>query len=160
MQRLTAWLQGRRRDGYASLGTRLSRIFALQALARLGAVCLAIYLFVGWALDDRASDELVRKTDLVRLLLEHGAHEGREDMDSLRGQLDTFFKVHTDLSLTIAAGEGREVLYRSPVASGTHFRRTRQATFDVVAAEGVEQPIPVVPQMDQYPDADLLHQLA
>lgn len=160
MQRLTAWLQGRRRGGHASLGTRLSRIFALQALAGLGAVCLAIYLFVGWALDDRASDELVRKTDLVRLLLEHGAHEGREDMDSLRGQLDTFFKVHTDLSLTIAAREGREVIYRSPVASGTYFRRMRQATFDVAAAEGVEQPIRVVLQMDQSPDDNLLRRLA
>ncbi|MEH3087216.1 MAG: heavy metal sensor histidine kinase [Xylophilus ampelinus] len=152
-----ARLRARGRRPYA-LGQRLARLFALQALVGLGIVCTVVYLATAWALATRADEELARKSDLVRLLLQREVEDAHHDFDELRTQLDAFFRVHRDLSLDLRTSDGSRA-YRSPDAPDFGLRQVREAALDLPVPGMAGGGARVVLRMDQSPDDLLLQRL-
>lgn len=142
-----------------ALGTRLSRLLALQALLGLGIVCFVVYLLTAWALATRADEEIARKTALVQLLLQRSVHEGDHDFGSLGRQFDTLFREYTDISLSLRSHDGT-LSYRSPTAPGFGADQLLEAAFELEAPWVPGGKADVVLRMDQSPDAVLLRRLA
>jgi len=142
-----------------ALGTRLSRLLALQALLGLGAVCVLVYLLTAWALATRADEEIARKTAVVQLLLERSVHEGDHDFSSLGEQFDRLFREYTDISLSLRSRDG-SLDYRSPTSPGFGAYRVREAAFELEASWVPGGRADVLLRMDQSPDAVLLGRLA
>jgi len=158
MRGLRARLAARRARPYA-LGSKLSRQFALQTLLGLGFVCVAVYGAAHWALATRADEEMVRKTALVRLLLQRAVHDRDHDFVSLGVQLDTLFRAHTDIALTVKSTDG-SLSYRSVLPDDFGALQVRESRFTLDAPWIPGGSAQVVLRMDQSPDERLLDRLA
>jgi two-component system heavy metal sensor histidine kinase CusS len=92
-----------------SIERSLSRWFAVQTLAGLSAVCIAIYVVTSWSFQVKQESEFERQSELVRHLIQ----ESRDNPggDGLRHKLDDFFSTHSEISLVLRQGD--EIVYAS-----------------------------------------------
>lgn len=87
-----------------SLRGRLSRWLALQAMAGLGLVCVAVYIVIAWTLAARQDDVLRQKQAAVQHLL--AERRDAHDMDGVRHLLNDFLAGHDELSLRLTDAGG------------------------------------------------------
>ena len=137
-----------------SLRARLLRRLALQSMAGLGVVCVAVYVVIFLTLDQRQNQTLNMKREAVEHLLKEG--RGAHDLDSVRHLLNDFLAGHDELTLSVADNSGH--IFLPP---------QRAASADVK----VERfPVPLPPDLggvgtaslafDQSKDKELLLRLA
>ncbi|WP_431286540.1 hypothetical protein [Roseateles chitinivorans] len=137
-----------------SLRARLLRRLALQSMAGLGVVCVAVYVVIFLTLDQRQNQTLDMKREAVEHLLREG--RGAHDLDSVRHLLNDFLAGHDELTLSVADNSGH--IFLPP---------QRAASADVK----VERfPVPLPPDLggagtaslafDQSKDKELLLRLA
>ncbi len=93
-----------------SLGARLSLALAVQTLAGLGVLSLAIYLAMTLSLAGRERTEIDRKVNLVQHLVAEASSSG--NAAAMYHKLDEFLLSHEDIQLTLFDSEGKES-YRS-----------------------------------------------
>jgi len=87
-----------------SLGRRLSLWLAVQSLAGLAAVCVAVYVTTLLAFDERQGKALADKEMQLRHLLADEAE--MSDTKALRHRLDDFLIGHQDMALTLRRADG------------------------------------------------------
>ena len=100
----------RRTSTTASLRGRLSRWLALQTMAGLGVVGAVVYLVIALTLSQRQHETLTQKQAAVQGLLNEA--RGAHDAADVQHLLNDFLAGHDELSLVVAARDGRE-LYRT-----------------------------------------------
>ncbi|WP_431053020.1 heavy metal sensor histidine kinase [Roseateles sp. L2-2] len=93
-----------------SLRGRLSRWLALQTMAGLGLVGAVVYLVIALTLSQRQHETLTQKQAAVQGLLNEA--RGAHDAADVQHLLNDFLAGHDELSLIVAAHDGRE-LYRT-----------------------------------------------
>ena len=92
------------RSRVGSLGRRLSTWLALQSLAGLSVVCVAVYAVTHVNLEARQIEALTQKQTQVRHLLTEEPLRG--DASTLTHKLDDFFVGHQDLALSLQRPDG------------------------------------------------------
>ncbi|MFM9915646.1 MAG: two-component sensor histidine kinase, partial [Rhizobacter sp.] len=110
-----------------SLGRRLSSWLALQSLAGLAVVCVAVYAVTYVNLAARQLETIAQKETQVRHLLEESTRDG--DVAMLKHKLDDFFIGHQDLALSLQRRDG-SVVYGS-AAAATSPEAARVVRFEV-----------------------------
>lgn len=93
-----------------SIEVSLTRWFAVQTLAGLSIVCIAIYVVTSWSFQVKQESEFERQSELVRHLIQESRNN--PDGDNLRHKLDDFFSTHSEINLVLRQGD--EVVYASP----------------------------------------------
>ncbi|WP_431264593.1 heavy metal sensor histidine kinase [Roseateles chitinivorans] len=91
-----------------SLRFRLLRRLALQSMAGLGVVCIAVYVVIFLTLDQRQDQTLSMKREAVQHLLQEG--RGAHDLESVRHLLNDFLAGHDELTLSVADSTGHVFL--------------------------------------------------
>jgi two-component system heavy metal sensor histidine kinase CusS len=92
-----------------SLGRRLSTWLALQSLAGLSVVCVAVYAVTHMNFEARQIEALTQKQTQVRHLLTEETQRG-DAASTLTHKLDDFFIGHQDLALSLVRPDGRRLL--------------------------------------------------
>jgi two-component system heavy metal sensor histidine kinase CusS len=106
-----------------SLGRRLSTWLALQSLAGLSVVCVAVYAVTHMNFEARQLEALTQKQTQVRHLLTEETQRG-DAASTLTHKLDDFFIGHQDLALTLVRPDGvEESKSGSPALCVTRRRR-------------------------------------
>lgn len=142
------------RSRAGSLGRRLSIWLALQSLAGLSVVCVAVYAVTRMSFDARQAESLAQKQAQVQHLLTEPA--SREDPAVLTHKLDDFFIGHQELSLLLQRPDGSVFYQRTSGASST----MREARFEVAALVPAPLPLTAVLTLDTTDDHQLLRRLA
>jgi two-component system heavy metal sensor histidine kinase CusS len=91
-----------------SLGRRLSSWLALQSLAGLAVVCVAVYAVTYVNLAARQLETIAQKETQVLHLLAESTRDG--DVGMLKHKLDDFFIGHQDLALSLQRPDGSRLL--------------------------------------------------
>lgn len=111
-----------------SLGKRLSLWLALQTLAGLAAICVAVYVAIALGLQLRQTKALEEKAEQVRHLLTEIA--STDGLVTLPHRLDDFLVGHKDMFLTLRRPDG-DMLYQRTLPPGEPHRVTPiQVTVD------------------------------
>ena len=100
----------------------LSTWLALQSLAGLSVVCVAVYAVTHMNLEARQIEALTQKQTQVRHLLTEETQRG--DASTLTHKLDDFFVGHQDLALSLARPDG-SVFYQRAVGASSPGQRAR-----------------------------------
>ena len=140
----------------ASLGRRLSWWLALQALAGLAGVCLAVYLATASSLATRQAESLAQKEILVRHLLEEARSDG--DLENLKHKFDDFFLGHEDLGLSLHRSDGSR-LYRA-ATNASEAPHRREARFELPSPTAPLQRLIATLTLDVGSDRALLQGLS
>ncbi len=143
------------RSRVGSLGRRLSIWLALQSLAGLSVVCVAVYAVTHMNFEARQSEALAQKQAQVRHLLTEPA--SRDDPAVLTHKLDDFFIGHQELSLLLQRPDGSVYYQRT---GGVASSNLRQARFEVAALATTPLPLTAVLTLDTNDDHQLLRRLA
>lgn len=138
-----------------SLGRRLSSWLALQSLASLAVVCVAVYAVTYAHLAARQLETIAQKETQVRHLLAESARDG--DVGMLRHKLDDFFIGHQDLALSLQRPDG-SVLYESTAAVAA-IERPREVRFEVVFPSATSTTLSASLTLDTRDDRSLLQRL-
>jgi two-component system heavy metal sensor histidine kinase CusS len=142
------------RSRIGSLGRRLSYWLALQSLAGLVVVCVAVYGATHLGFQARQSEELVQKQVQLRHLLAESSHDG--DVATLKHKLDDFFIGHSDMALVLTRADGSEFYRRSsPPPTGD----VRVARFAMPAPAPEQGALDAVLALDIREDAALLRRI-
>jgi two-component system heavy metal sensor histidine kinase CusS len=88
-----------------SIGLRLSRLFALQAIVGFGLVSMAIYAIATLSLSSRADAELSRKAEIVKHLVTEASTGS--DLPAIRHKLNEHFVGHDDLQVSVVGPDGK-----------------------------------------------------
>lgn len=142
------------RSRVGSLGRRLSIWLALQSLAGLSVVCVAVYAVTHMNFEARQSESLAQKQAQVQHLLTEPA--SRDDPAVLTHKLDDFFIGHQELSLLLQRPDGSFFYQRTGGASSN----MRQARFEVAALATAPLPLTAILTLDTNDDHQLLRRLA
>lgn len=143
------------RSRVGSLGRRLSIWLALQSLAGLSVVCVAVYAVTHMNFEARQSESLAQKQAQVRHLLTEPA--SRDDPAVLTHKLDDFFIGHQELSLLLQRPDGSVYYQRT---GGVASSNLRQARFEVAALATAPLPLTAILTLDTDEDHQLLRRLA
>ena len=144
------------RSRVGSLGRRLSTWLALQSLAGLSVVCVAVYAVTHVNLEARQIEALTQKQTQVRHLLTEEPQRG--DASTLTHKLDDFFVGHQDLALSLARPDG-SVFYQRAVGESSP-GSARVASFEVAAPATAPDKLTAVLTLDTGDDRQLLRRLA
>lgn len=138
-----------------SLGRRLSSWLALQSLAGLAVVCVAVYAVTYVNLAARQLETIAQKETQVRHLLEESTRDG--DVAMLKHKLDDFFIGHQDLALSLQRRDG-SVLYGS-AAAATSTEAARVVHFEVSFPTATTDTLTATLALDTRDDRSLLQRL-
>ncbi len=111
----------------SALGQRLSLWLAAQTFVGLGLVSLAVYLLMVVDLEQRQTESLQHKRELIEHVLDEA--RGDRDLQSLKHKLDDFFLGHRDLALTLRHPD-RTTLYDN-AGSAHSFKANKRSIFDL-----------------------------
>ncbi len=114
------------RSRVGSLGRRLSIWLALQSLAGLSVVCVAVYAVTHMNFEARQIEALRQKQAQVRHLLTEETQRG--DASTLTHKLDDFFVGHQDLALSLVRPDGGVFYQRAVGASSITAARAARPT--------------------------------
>ena len=138
-----------------SLGRRLSSWLALQSLAGLAVVCVAVYAVTYVNLAARQLETIAQKETQVRHLLEESTRDG--DVAMLKHKLDDFFIGHQDLALSLQRRDG-SVLYGS-AAAALSAAQARVVRFEVSFPTATSNTLTATLALDTRDDRSLLQRL-
>lgn len=138
-----------------ALGQRLSLWLAAQTFLGLTLVSTVVYLLTAIDLDNRQTESLQQKRELI----EHVLSEARSDRDlaTLKHKLDDFFLGHRDLALTLRHPDG-SILYDN-AASAHAFGRIKRNTFELAYWEPGGAMLAAEMVLDISPDQKFLRRL-
>jgi two-component system heavy metal sensor histidine kinase CusS len=142
------------RSRIGSLGRRLSYWLALQSLAGLIVVCVAVYGATHLGFEARQLEELRKKQTQLRHLLLESAQDG--DVTPLDHRLDDFFIGHPDMALSLVRADG-SVFYLRPATPPTGAARVAQFALPSPAPETGS--LDAVLTLDIREDATLLRHI-
>lgn len=114
-----------------TLGRRLSLWLAVQSLAGLAAVCVAVYATTLLAFEARQGNALADKELQVRHLLSDAAE--MSDAKALSHRLDDFLIGHQDMTLTLRRADGSLFYSDAGTLPGPADANLRRLTFAVAA---------------------------
>ena len=144
------------RSRVGSLGRRLSTWLALQSLAGLSVVCVAVYAVTHMNFEARQIEALTQKQTQVRHLLTEETQRG--DASTLTHKLDDFFVGHQDLALSLVRPDGGVFYQRAVGASSPGSARV--VRFEVASMATAPDKLTAVLTLDTGDDRQLLHRLA
>jgi len=139
-----------------SLGRRLSTWLALQSLAGLSVVCVAVYAVTHMNFEARQVEALAQKQTQVRHLLTEAQQLG--DATTLTHKLDDFFIGHQDLALSLQRPDGSVFYERAMGAPSPGSERV--ARFEVAAPATGPDKLTAILTLDTGEDRRLLRRLA
>lgn len=137
-----------------SLGRRLSTWLALQSLAGLAVVCVAVYAVTYMNLAARQLETIAQKETQVRHLLAESTRDS--DIAMLKHKLDDFFIGHQDLALSLRRPDG-SVLYERAAAAATG--SAREVRFEVPSPTPTASTMAATLVLDTRDDESLLRRL-
>ena len=137
-----------------SLGRRLSSWLALQSLAGLAVVCVAVYAVTDVHLAARQLETIAQKETQVRHLLAESTRDS--DVAMLKHKLDDFFIGHQDLALSLRRPDG-SVLYERAAAAATG--SAREVRFEVPSPTATAAAMAATLALDTRDDESLLRRL-
>ncbi len=138
-----------------SLGRRLSSWLALQSLAGLAVVCVAVYAVTYVNLAARQLETIAQKETQVLHLLAESTRDG--DVGMLKHKLDDFFIGHQDLTLSLQRPDG-SVFYESAAAAAST-EGARQLRFEVPFSSATTATLTATLALDTRDDRSLLQRL-
>jgi two-component system heavy metal sensor histidine kinase CusS len=138
-----------------SLGRRLSSWLALQSLAGLAVVCVAVYAVTYVNLAARQLETIAQKETQVLHLLAESTRDG--DVGMLKHKLDDFFIGHQDLALSLQRPDG-SVFYESAAAAAST-EGARQLRFEVPFPSATTATLTATLALDTRDDRSLLQRL-
>lgn len=138
-----------------SLGRRLSSWLALQSLAGLAVVCVAVYAVTYVNLAARQLETIAQKETQVLHLLAESTRDG--DVGMLKHKLDDFFIGHQDLTLSLQRPDG-SVFYESAAAAAST-EGARQLRFEVPFPSATTATLTATLALDTRDDRSLLQRL-
>lgn len=138
-----------------SLGRRLSSWLALQSLAGLAVVCVAVYAVTYVNLAARQLETIAQKETQVLHLLAESTRDG--DVGMLKHKLDDFFIGHQDLALSLQRPDG-SVFYESAAAAAST-EGARQLRFEVPFSSATTATLTATLALDTRDDRSLLQRL-
>jgi two-component system heavy metal sensor histidine kinase CusS len=138
-----------------SLGRRLSSWLALQSLAGLAVVCVAVYAVTYVNLAARQLETIAQKETQVRHLLAESTRDG--DIVMLKHKLDDFFIGHQDLALSLQHADG-SVLYESAAAASIT-ESARDLRFEVSLPSATSSTLTATLVLNTRDDRSLLQRL-
>ncbi|MDP1902612.1 MAG: heavy metal sensor histidine kinase [Rubrivivax sp.] len=138
-----------------SLGRRLSTWLALQSLAGLSVLCVAVYAVTLMNFEARQVEALTQKQTQVRHLLTEAARDG--DAMTLSHKLDDFFIGHQDLALSLQRPDSSVFYQRS--ADGSSIDSMRVVRFEVAAPATAPYKLTATLSLDTRDDQQLLRRL-
>ena len=138
-----------------SLGRRLSSWLALQSLAGLAVVCVAVYAVTYVNLAARQLETIAQKETQVLHLLAESTRDG--DVGMLKHKLDDFFIGHQDLTLSLQRPDG-SVFYESAAAAAST-EGARQLRFEVPFPSATTATLTTTLALDTRDDRSLLQRL-
>ena len=144
------------RSRVGSLGRRLSTWLALQSLAGLSVVCVAVYAVTHMNFEARQIEALTQKQTQVRHLLTEETQRG--DASTLTHKLDDFFVGHQDLALSLVRPDGGVFYQRAVGASSPGSARV--VRFEVASLATAPDKLTAVLTLDTGDDRQLLRRLA
>lgn len=144
------------RSRVGSLGRRLSTWLALQSLAGLSVVCVAVYAVTHMNFEARQIEALRQKQAQVRHLLTEETQRG--DASTLTHKLDDFFVGHQDLALSLVRPDGGVFYQRAVGASSPGSARV--VRFEVASLATAPDKLAAVLTLDTGDDRQLLRRLA
>ena len=138
-----------------SLGRRLSSWLALQSLAGLAVVCVAVYAVTYVNLAARQLETIAQKETQVLHLLAESTRDG--DVGMLKHKLDDFFIGHQDLALSLQRPDS-SVFYESAAAAAST-EGARQLRFEVPFPSATTATLTATLALDTRDDRSLLQRL-
>lgn len=141
---------------HSSLRSRLSSWLAVQAALGLGLVSVVVYVVIAWTLSERQDEILAQKREAVQRLL--GQAGDAADISQVRHLLKDFLAGHAELSLRIAASDGR-LLYEA-IGQSASPEHSKALAFDVGRPGALPSSARATLMLDRRLDRSLLERLA
>ncbi|SDM51907.1 two-component system, OmpR family, heavy metal sensor histidine kinase CusS [Oryzisolibacter propanilivorax] len=141
-----------------SLGRRLSLWLAVQSLAGLAAVCVAVYVTTLLAFDARQGKALADKEMQVRHLLADEAD--MSDAKALRHRLDDFLIGHQDMTLALRRADGTAFYGAAATAPNHEVTYLRTLKFAVAVPTIDSAPLYAELRLDTRDDRLLLSRIS
>lgn len=141
---------------FGSLGRRLSTWLAVQSLASLSLVCVAVYAVMHLNILRGQTEAIAQRQVQLQHLLTEPIPRG--DVSALTHKLDDFFIGHQGMALLLQRPDG-SVFYERAVGTPTA-GQARTARFDVAAPVTSPETLTATLSLDTLEDSLLLRRLA
>lgn len=139
------------------LAGRLARVLALQTIAGLGLVCIAVYLVISITLNERQQDTLDHKQAAIEHLLKES--RGAHSSEAMTHILKDFLTGHDELSLQFAPTAKDGAFESNRQSENDAHVLARRFTINLPTGSPSLEPMQALLLLDRRPDERLLNRL-